>query len=180
MYYIYLLKWQGIPLYAGMTKRPVNRFKLHYYDPTCSTYKLVRYYLYHFRKPVEMEIVYCTSNELEANDMEGKAIKALGQAGFAVLNVNGTSYKSEKIPVFDTVPEFNSKWISPFIYLDIYNQRIKIQKEYGYEEYRHNNLDYPKSISRPFRYRRSKRPQLGKKKQNRKPKAPRLKNSSSK
>lgn len=133
MYYVYLLKWQGIPFYVGMTNNPVRRYKLHYYDKSCSTYRFVRYQLFYFHKTVEIELVFCTDNETTARYTEFRTMTILGIAGFALSNARGASCNWPQMPQYPAVPPFKAKFWNLSYEKQIRDKKQIIHKYYGYE-----------------------------------------------
>lgn len=129
MYYVYILLLDEIPIYAGRTNNPVSRFRRHYLANDCGTYNVLRYYLFKENKLVKMKLVYCCNNENECWDMEWKAIRALGIAGFNIIN-NGWKGSFPKLEERIKTPHgiFTTKSMQY-----IKDNQNEILKEYGYK-----------------------------------------------
>lgn len=123
MYYVYVLYLRGIPIYAGMTNKPLVRYKQHYYEYCSSVFQTARYNLMAFDRYLEMRLVYRCENKGECIRMESIAIISLQKAGFHILNgATGPIYFKglsgiKRLPV---------RWLKPYIVRDI----IKQIKEY--------------------------------------------------
>jgi predicted GIY-YIG superfamily endonuclease len=175
MYYVYVLYFDEMPIYAGATCDPIGRYKAHYFDWDSCVRNLSRYQLVHNNKFVKMKLVYCNEEKHKVWNMEYKAIIALIRAGFATLNKNAQWHRcwpkpeapiihDPPIPIFPEVERLPQKLFTFEAIKHIIDSKNEILKQYGYEEHRHYNMDHSKSISRPIRDCRSKRTQLGKKK----------------
>ena len=87
MHFVYLLLLNDIPIYAGMTKNPVTRYKNHFRScGSCYTSQVLRYYLFKRNNIVTMSLIYCSIDRKKAFKMEGIAINALITQGFNILN----------------------------------------------------------------------------------------------
>jgi predicted GIY-YIG superfamily endonuclease len=134
MYYVYLLKWQGIPVYVGQTNDPCTRYKSHYSCMKSEVGNFVRHHLYYFNKTVDMELVFCTNQSLTALFTEYKVIRLLRDAGFALVNTYGLKSDSERIPAFGPIKGVRLRSIRKAIAtIDILKEKTKAQ--YGYKHY---------------------------------------------
>ncbi len=98
MYFIYILKMNDVPFYAGMTRNPVNRYTCHVHSvvPLMEDFQ---YYHYAKHKIIaKMEIVDVKYSENTAALAEFKLIKKLTQEGFVLLNYGHNSDIRNRIP----------------------------------------------------------------------------------
>lgn len=131
MNYVYILLLDDIPIYAGMTNNPVERFRRHYMAKDCRTHYVLKYYLFEKNKIVKMKLVYCSPDRNNVGRMESFAIESLRKAGFNIINVRCEIYPFLRLNKDIRIPSktFFTKKDTQYIV----DNQTEILKEYGYE-----------------------------------------------
>lgn len=174
MYYVYVLYFDEIPIYAGMTNCPITRYKAHFFDWDSNVRNFSRHHAVVNNKFITMKCVYCSEDKTAVCEMEDKAISALSMAGFNIFNKNIATWCNWKrqsfeitidppLPVFPHIKRLPQKLFTFERIKHVIDSKNEILKEYGHETHRHYNMDHSKSISRRIGNRRAKRSQLGSK-----------------
>lgn len=132
MNYVYILLLDEIPIYAGMTNNPVNRFKRHYMANDCRTRDVLRYYLFEKNKIAKMKIVYCNEDRGQTFNMEGFAIRTLHTAGFNIINFMCEN-KNHIFPKLTNSPRIHKGHFTKEDMQYIEDNINEIHKEYGYK-----------------------------------------------
>lgn len=130
MYYVYLLLYNEIPFYAGMSADPVRRYKLHFYSCDCNTYNLVRYNAQFIGRFPTMRLIFCDESKRKALNMEHLAISSLRKAAFSIVNIPFGGLVSDW-PQYPSI-KLDICGFPDHIFNQIRKQQELIHSEYGY------------------------------------------------